>query len=63
MKKDPRGRKSPVKIHTLKVRITDQELQTLESYACYKGCSMSDVIRRYISRLRVPKQTDEKISE
>lgn len=43
--------KKPTKVNTLRVRLTEHELQKLESYALAHGWSVSHVIREYIRRL------------
>lgn len=51
MIKRPKGRPAAIKEHTLKVRITEAQLERLDRYAQERELSMSDVIRNYINRL------------
>lgn len=49
--KRPVGRPAAIKEHTLRIRVTQIQLQKLENYAQERGLSMSDVIRNYLNRL------------
>lgn len=49
--KRPKGRPAAIKERTLKIRITEAQLERLDRYAQERGSSMSEVIRNYINRL------------
>jgi hypothetical protein len=59
MFKRPKGRPPAVKENTLRVRVTDAQLQKLEAIALKRGCSMSDVVRRWIEQARNPEQENK----
>jgi hypothetical protein len=49
--KRPVGRPGAIKEHTLRVRVTENQLKKLENYSRARDLSMSEVIRHYLNRL------------